>query len=264
LPFELRPYQIKAVKRAYDMKNGILLSDTSSGKTIILYVLCQLVLNKLKDKEKILIIVPRKLLVNQGCLDFIVYSKNLDSNFAKCIKTIHSEFDKVILDEQKIIISTWQSLNNFDEPNFFESIKYLFVDEVHSTGSESNQSDSEKIIVNIIQQCINTKCRIGLTGTLYKDDEEEDLLKRYTIEGLFGRATQITDSLKLQEKGYIANIIIKGVIFDYGQVPDSKMASYADEIKFYKRKKAKIDFIINKSKKIDKNIIVLFSRASPL
>lgn len=254
----LRSYQLKAIQLAYNLKRATLISPTSSGKTIITYGICKLHLKNVTSKKRILIIVPRTQLVDQLYKDFEKYDINNSDNIAQYIKMVHSEYDKIITDDHKIIVGTWQSFQNFTDDNFFESIKYLFVDEVHKSADEEKQSLSIKQIIQIVNKCSNAQYRIGLTGTIFNEDMEE-ILKRKTIEGLYGQIRVITTSKYLQEKNYVAKVKIRGVIFDYGTEPYTKLAhNYNSELKYYRKFDDKINFMIKKMSKTNNNAIILF------
>jgi superfamily II DNA or RNA helicase len=257
--YPLRDYQYKTILMGFNLKRLTIISPTSSGKTLSTYGLCKLFINKVRVNKRILIIVPRTQLVDQLYKDFEKYDLNNEDNIKKYIKMVHSEYDKIIEDHHKIIVGTWQSFQNFD-PDFFKMFKYLFVDEVHNSADDNKLSVSVKKIIEIVQSCKNAVYRIGLTGSIFTEDEVE-ILKRKTIEGLYGRVKVATTSKYLQENKYVAKVKIKGVIFDYG-VLKNKTMSYDEELKYYAKKMGKIDYIIKKLSKTHHNAIILFKQRS--
>lgn len=76
-PFEIRDYQDKAVRAALTNHRGILLSCTSSGKSLMLYNIIRCI--RKQNYKKILLIVPNIMLVDQMYDDFKDYGyENLD------------------------------------------------------------------------------------------------------------------------------------------------------------------------------------------
>ena len=121
-PFEIRDYQDKAVRAALKYHKGILLSCTSSGKSLMIYNAVRCI--RKKDYNHILLIVPNIMLVDQMYDDFKDYGyDNIDDEVERLGGGHEATFDKPVL------ISTWQSLQNKDA-EFFEKYSAVFVDEV--------------------------------------------------------------------------------------------------------------------------------------
>jgi superfamily II DNA or RNA helicase len=243
--------------KAYNKKRIILISPTSSGKSLIIYALTKLFIDDIYDEKKILIIVPRIQLVEQLYKNFDEYDINNEVKLTQSTKMMYSEYDKLILPHHKIIISTWQSLNRITDEKFFKNIKFLFTDEVHNSEDDEKQTLSSKCLIKIVRSYVNAKYRIGLTGTL-SSEEEDEILKRKTTEGLYGQAVQLTTSKYLQENEFTPKVKIKGVIFDHGIVKANKISTYDKELKYYRTKEEKINYIIKKSNATHRNCIILF------
>lgn len=258
LPKKPRKYQFRGILNAYNKKRIILISPTSSGKSLIMYALAKLFKSEIYGDKKILVIVPRIQLVEQLFLNFQEYDVNCKKSICENIKMVYSQYDKMIFEHHKIIISTWQSLNKFKDDKFFKKIKYIICDEVHNSEDIEKQSLTTKCLVRIVRSCTEAKYRIGLTGTLSSENEEDEILKRKNIEGLYGEGIILTTSKYLQDKKYTPRVKIKGIIFDYGLVKSSKVSTYMKELKYYRNTDAKIDFVTKKLKKTNKNIIILF------
>jgi superfamily II DNA or RNA helicase len=253
---KLRYYQYLAVKESFTKKNIVLESPTASGKSLIMYVLCRLFLNMLKNSKsskKILIIVPRINLVEQLFNDFVGYS---DYNITKHIKMIYSEYDKIITENQNIIISTWQSLQNFQNKDFFKNVKYLMVDESH--GAAQDDDKRNKAIVDIIMSCLKTEYRIALTGTVPESSEEK--LLYYNLKGLFGDVFVVSTLNRLIKEKFISDIAIKMVVFDYGKLEKYRYDSYnsyQNELDYLKTKNDKYNMTVDICKSSNKNILIL-------
>lgn len=117
----LRPYQDDAVRKALTYRKGILLSCTSSGKSLMLYNIIRQI--RREGFKKILLVVPNILLIKQMYDDFVDYG----------YADYETELTKMGGDEKPdlscpVLISTWQSLQNKDM-DFFEDFDAVFVDE---------------------------------------------------------------------------------------------------------------------------------------
>ena len=120
---KLRDYQDRAIRAALKYHRGILLSCTSSGKSLMIYNIIRTLLKK--GHKHLLLIVPNIMLVNQMYDDFKDYGwTDLDNYVERLGGGNEATHDKPIL------ISTWQSLQNLDL-DFFERYDGLIVDEVH-------------------------------------------------------------------------------------------------------------------------------------
>lgn len=140
-PFEIRDYQDKAVRAALKYHKGILLSCTSSGKSLMIYNAVRCI--RKKDYNHILLIVPNIMLVDQMYDDFKDYGyDNIDDEVERLGGGHEATFDKPVL------ISTWQSLQNKDA-EFFEKYSAVFVDEVHRSCCECLVQTNE-----VVYQCL--------------------------------------------------------------------------------------------------------------
>lgn len=120
-PFEIRDYQDRAVRAALTNHKGILLSCTSSGKSLMIYNIIRCI--RKQNYKNILLIVPNIMLVDQMYDDFTDYGyEDMEHEVERLGGGHEAYFDKPVL------ISTWQSLQN-KENDFFEKYDALFVDE---------------------------------------------------------------------------------------------------------------------------------------
>ena len=148
-------YQLKSLYKVAKEQVGVLQIATGGGKSLIIYLIMQWMLELFDpDEEKILLVVPNIDLVEQMYGDFVGYGMHDAYNL------IHrqyggqkGEFDKAIL------VSTWQSLKGKNR-GYFKQFRGIIFDEVH--GNKNNSLQSKKIATN----CVNAEYRIGLTGTL--------------------------------------------------------------------------------------------------
>lgn len=117
----LRPYQDEAVRKALTFRKGILLSCTSSGKSMMLYNIIRNI--RREGFKKILLIVPNILLIKQMYDDFVDYG--YDNYELELTKMGGDETPDM---SAPVLISTWQSLQN-KSADFFEDFDAVFVDE---------------------------------------------------------------------------------------------------------------------------------------
>ena len=206
LPFAPYDHQIDGILKSIEKCRLILRSATSSGKSLILYILCILFTTLSKPHEKILLIVPNVQLVGQMFEDFCEYSQNNDKiNIYKFVKMFHGGTNKIF--DKKILISTFQTLIK-QKSEFFEQFKYVFVDECHTAKCKS--------IMTIMNNCINANYRIGMTGSLYNKNE---MLNNMTIMGLLGPIYKVIDAKELIDKKLASPINIKLELIKWGDVP---------------------------------------------
>lgn len=211
-PFEIRDYQDRAVRAALSNHRGILLSCTSSGKSLMLFNIIKSI--RKQNFKNILLIVPNIMLVDQMYDDFESYGwQNLDNEVERLGGGHEAYFDKPVL------ISTWQSLQN-KEGDFFEKFDALFIDECH--GSKAS------VLSKLTKQCINARFKIGTTGTLPTD--KSDLLQ---IKSVLGDVIFELKSKELIDVGVLTKIQIANVIAKYPPefVKMNKSRSYPEEVK---------------------------------
>lgn len=248
LPFEPRDYQLKSVCAFINKKNIILVSPTASGKTLILYlIIC--VLLKLKMLDKILIIVPTINLVNQCYKDFMEYSKFNDKLNLFLQKQIHKVYSGEEKETKKLItIGTYQSMVLCSR-EYISSFDFICSDECHLMAKDSGQF--------IFESGINTKFRLGLTGTL--QETELDVL---VLEGLIGQPIQFVKTMELMNKGEVAKFQINNILLQYSDDIKLKLhhASYQDEYNEIISNKDRLELINNFTLKLNQNVLVLYTR----
>ena len=125
LPFEPRDYQMDGVRYALHDNKCVLLSPTGSGKSLLQYILVRWHHSK---GRKVCLIVPTVSLVEQMIKDFGEYAVN-DPTFdvdKTCIPMYGRKKNDPF--EADILISTWQSLKNYDK-SLFKMWDTVMVDE---------------------------------------------------------------------------------------------------------------------------------------
>ena len=143
-----------------------------------------------------LIIVPTTSLVEQLASDFGDYN---DGSMEPLIHKIYQGKEKET--DKPLTISTWQSIYKMPE-EYFHQFDYVIGDEAHLFKATS--------LIHILTSCINTKYRIGLTGTL-----DGTKTHKLVLEGLFGPTKRVTTTKKLINKGQLADFNIKCLILKH-------------------------------------------------
>ena len=188
-----RDYQIASFMHCVKSDRTLLLSPTSSGKSLVIYSLIRWY-QQFLDNDKMLIVVPTTNLVTQMYGDFGDYSSHDKNwNVEKYCHKIYSGKEKNT--DEQIYISTWQSLYKLPK-KYFEQFSVIIGDEAHLATADSLKGILEK----------STFCRykFGTTGTL-TDSKTHKLV----LEGLFGKTYTATTSKELMDDKHISKLNIQ-------------------------------------------------------
>lgn len=244
LPFQPYDFQLKCIKDCLRNKRQVNQLATGSGKSIIQYVIARWFIEK--ENKKVLLIVPRIMLVNQMQSDFIEYGwKNtMDIQLVGDGKKL----DKI---EANLIISTWQSL--YKNSQALGEIDVLIGDECHGIKSEVWEDI-------IIPSCKNAEFRYGFTGTLPKE-----LIHKMSILGSIGYDKKYITPRNLIDRGLATPVEINAMYLEYSDENRKiiKNLSYIEETAFFIEHVRRNDIItklVNKLKNQDSNTIVLFNQ----
>lgn len=234
-PIEHYDYQVSAIARAIQTEKCLLLSPTSSGKSLIIYSIVRWF-----SEQRILIIVPTVMLVNQLYADFEEYN-NKQSSFMNDVHRQHAGKDKAA--KSRIWISTYQSLMHFP-PEWFEQFDVLICDEAHLYTS--------KVTKAIGEACSNAAVRIGTTGTL--DDTETS---EKTLVGLLGPVWQVTTTKHMMDTGRAADLQIYAVVLGYPDSDRKVKRDYVTEKEFVMSHEKRMKFLVRLSESCKGNTLVL-------
>jgi superfamily II DNA or RNA helicase len=235
-------HQIQAMQQSLNNKRTLLLSPTASGKSLIIYGLVRKRLQE--DKNKVLIVVPTKSLVEQMKSDFIDYSSNDNWDAEDMCHTIHSGRDKNT--DKRVVITTWQSIYKLPE-KWFEQFTSVFGDECHLFKSKS--------LTTLMTKLKDCPFRVGTTGTLDGTDTH-----KLVIEGLFGPVYKVTTTTKLIEDNLLSDLKIDCILLKHPE-QDCKLAKnfkYQEEIDFIVTNPKRNEFICNLALNTKGNTLVLF------
>lgn len=236
-----RDYQIDAIKRAITNKRCIALSPTGSGKSLIIAS----ILKFYHDNEEgnLLLICPTTSLVEQMYSDIADYFPYWDPK-----NKITRIYSGMVREQKRIVISTWQSI--YDNPtDWFENFSVVIGDETHLY--------SAKEVSKLFEKCINAKYRYGFTGTLSGQQ-----LHQLQLEGLFGKAYQITTTSKLIKDKQLSDFKINALVFSYSEKTkkEFKRFSWEEEVQFIISNEKRNKYIAKLASSLEGNTLVLFSR----
>jgi len=232
--FEVREYQIEAVYQALRHNRKLLVSPTSSGKTIISYCITRYYV---EQGLRVLIICPTTSLIEQGYKDFMNYG--WDENIP-----IHRVYGGRAKDtNDSVMISTYQSISDMSK-SYFEQFDVVIVDEAHTAKSAS--------ICGILHKMCDVKYRFGMTGTT-----QPEKVHIWTLEGLFGPVYKVIRTDELMHKGTIAKLQINILILEHGK---KSFETYEDEVQYIITHEKRNQFIKNLTLDLTGNTLILFSR----
>lgn len=233
LPVKVRDYQYQAVYECLRYNRRLLLSPTASGKSLMIY---SLVRYHEKLDRRILIVVPTTSLVEQMYKDFESYGWKASDYCHK----IYAGQEKYT--NHEVVITTWQSI--YKEPSqWFSKFDVVIGDEAHQFKAKS--------LTSLMGKLHNCKYRYGFTGTL-----DGANVNQLTLEGLFGRCTQVTRTNELMKQGYIAKLKVKIVLLKH---EEQLFEGYQDEMSYLVEHEGRNRFIRNLAADLKGNTLILFN-----
>ncbi len=243
-PIIPRDYQIQSFTHCVKKERALLLSPTSSGKSLVIYSLIRWHQNFL-DKDKILILVPTTNLVTQMYNDFLDYSTHDKWDGKGQCHMIYSGRDKKT--DKQIVISTWQSLFRLPAP-YFKQFGMVVGDEAHLCNANS--------LKGILEKMVSCRYRFGTTGTL-----TESKTHQFVLEGLFGQVYKAVTSKQLMKDKHISDLKIQCLLMQYpdAERDSQKKSTYKEEIDFLVSHTKRNNFICNLALDQKGNTLVLFN-----
>lgn len=226
--FQPRDYQNEYIVNSLKNRRSLSLSPTSSGKSLIIYLIQQHYYQTLGLRT--LIIVPTISLVHQMAGDFVDYG--CDSTE---IYTIQGGVDKNT--KAPIVISTWQSLMK-QPKDWFEQFGAVMGDEAHLFQATSLTKIMEKL-----DQC---RYRHGFTGTL---KSEESKTNRLVLEGCFGPVKRVVSTKDLMEQGTVADFNIKAIVLSHPEESKKIFKKAINSLDKKKRYHAEREYLVNHDKR---------------
>lgn len=251
-PIDIRDYQYQACIEGLQKNRGILISPTGSGKSLIMYIIVRWLL-ECNPEERILIIVPTTMLVEQLFKDFVDYSSHNGWLPEEWAQLLYSGKDKMFT--KNIMISTWQSLhamkkNSYDKfRDIVERTNTGLYDEAHTYKATE--------VLGTLEQFIHTKRRIGTTGTI--DDSSK--INELSLIGLMGPIYKVTTTRQLIDEGKLTEIKIKVLKLNYPDEIRKAMrgADYDTEMSFLIGSEARNQVICGIAKKCTGTTLITFA-----
>lgn len=268
LPFEPYDYQLSGAKLLIEQKRHIGLAATSSGKSLIIYIILRWFAFK---NIKAMLIVPDVGLVEQMFSDLKDYWERKElkliaqlneaytdemkveptkwlqaikltrkmhnfEDFEDVVCMIYSGHDK--FSNHPLKISTWQSVWELGKDGYFSDIQALVFDEAHRAQSNS--------FLELNNYC-NAEYKIGMSGTM-----NPTLLAQLILEGTIGPATQIITPKQLIERGLATRTRVQPILLQYDAetVKAVQAMKWPEESKFFRLHEAKISFLAEFAKKM--------------
>jgi superfamily II DNA or RNA helicase len=227
IKLELRDYQNDYIANAIRNKRVLSLSPTSSGKSLMIYLIQQHYWRAFQHRT--LIIVPTISLVHQMAGDFIDYGCTPD-----LIYKIQGGVDKNTT--APITISTWQSIQKTPK-EWFQQFRVVVGDEAHLFTGKS--------LSGIMEKCTDAPYRFGFTGTITSDSKTH----RMVLQGLFGSIKKYVSTKDLIDSGTVASFKIKALVLGYPQEIKDVFRKKIKTIQKEKRFHAEKEFITNNEKR---------------
>ena len=147
-----------------------------------------------------------------------------------------------------VTITTWQSMIDHIkevQPDF------IICDEVHK--------ESGDVVSSILKESMNTKIKLGFTGTL-----PEDPIAKMTLLGLFGEPYTVITAKELIQRGLATPVKIKSVFLNYSK-PEITMfrelKDYQKQLKYIKDHEKRLEIILKIAlgmREKDKNTLILY------
>lgn len=194
----VRDYQLRAIIQQLSYYRNLLISPTSSGKSLILYYKLRYHIDVLQ--HRCVLIVPTTQLVEQMYSDFKDYSSENGWDVDDNVQLLYSGKEKFF--SKNLMISTWQSLAAMSKhnPDKFQHIcdttDLLAMDEAHQFKSDVTMSTANKFY--------RAKWRTGTTGTL--DDSK---INKLQLIGLMSEPFQVITTRELMDQNSVVQLDIK-------------------------------------------------------
>lgn len=193
-----RENQWETVEKCIKNNRCVCVAPTSFGKSLVIYLLCRYHINY---GRKVLIVCPKKILVDQMIADFIDYGYEGDIN------GIYSGRERVSAD---ITVITFQTLCKL--PYLLKEYACLILDECHMCKANS--------MLSIIDNASNIQYKYGLTGSLKEGSIEYIFASTY-----IGYPHYITDTKTLIDEKVVAKLKVEIYRYVYPE-PERRHKSF--------------------------------------
>ena len=248
-PIQPHEYQLEAIHNAIRQNRSLMLSPTSSGKSLMIYAYVRWMI---AQKLNVLIVVPSTMLVEQLYSDFKDYSSHNGFDVESKMQLLYSGKDRNFV--APVVISTWQSIAAMmksDPKNFKEITDRTDVavwDEAHTYKAAA--------VLAVMEKFANTKYRLGTTGTI--DDSK---INGLTLQGLMGPIHQVVSTKELMDAGKVSQLAIKCIVLHHPEHVRKEMKGmkYDEEVNYLVACESRNDFIAKLAASTKGNSLVLFN-----
>ena len=245
LGLEPRDYQHESTTEILKHGRGVIVLPTSAGKTLVIGLVANTC--AVKNKQKVLILVPNIQLVQQTYSDLLEYG--VDPGLVSRWTGNHEyEATNIVIANSQILLSKTQDVS------VLKRFQVVIADEVHRY---STADKSIRLLRNL--QCQHM---IGLTGSL-----PENKFDIWSINRLFGDVVYRKKSVDLRNDLYISKVRVVGLEMDYRNIPHFTRATmsdptvgYEEEITWLQTKEFRNQTIAKLVDKLETNTLVLVDR----
>lgn len=260
-------YQLDSVYEVLKHKVARIEIATSGGKTFITYMFCKCCLNLFTNiqksqqrrlEQKVLIIVPSKLLAKQLKNDFEEYQANESPEDKLIIESIYSGAKHVV--NANVICGTYQSLVNY-EKEFFDDFRFIICDEVHKAKAWS-------IKEGIYNKITNADFFFGMSGT-YPKWKTLDYLH---IVSMFGPCVYKYEAKQLIDSGVATNLKLHVIKINYAEDKNYSKSlinagylgtdKYHAEKEYFQTNESRNNLIVKLLSHFEKNALILVDTVS--
>lgn len=248
----LRWYQSKAVLQALKFPQSTLELAPAAGKTLIIYLIARYLLENILDNQKVLIVVPRTLLVKQMPKDFDDYSYDKPIRCSEIFSVRNEHKD------DNVVIGTMQTLVNCEDKEWFSQFGAIIIDECHQSQT--------KTICSILDKMPNeTTYQItGLSGTFYNPKSKEGTI----VEAYMGGTVMKVSHKDLETAHYVPHVNINIIECKFSIDDTNKLKTllpkgenkviYLDEVRYLNAHPKRTRLLVDIVNKINKNQLLLF------
>jgi len=241
-----RDYQIESSLVALKKGRGIIVLPTSAGKTLVISLIANTIINKIKN-AKILILVPDIQLVRQTSQDMLDYGMD-EKLVSKWTGSCEYSDTQIVVANNQILLSDKQ------DTTVLNSFTHIFVDECHKMAS------AEKISKLI--KSINCSHIFGFTGSL-----PENKFDVWTINRIFGPILYQKKSIDLRSEKYISKVRVISLKMNYKNIPkftkpsmSEPTAGYEEELTWLHTNSFRNSTIAKIINKLETNTLILVDR----
>lgn len=261
--FKPHDYQLDTAYKLLKHRYAIAEVATSGGKSLIASLIVFWLL-KNRPNIKTLIIVPSITLVTQFTDEIIGFNNGLyghnDNKLSVRIDEIMSDTPRKWSGQENsnISIGCYQSLANYPK-EWFKQFDVVIIDEAHGCKA--------KVLNTVVDMCMHSEYRIGLSGTFPPDDSCEIL----TVQSVTGPKITEISAKQLIDRGAITPVTIKSIIMNYDDLdfdeklkkirknPNNGTKAYNLEKQYIQNSEKRLLLVSKLLNKLDKNSLFLFN-----